>query len=229
MTIPSKRGYRYVPLTALLLLLVALSAVVILPGCGEKEAAVDKEKEAVTEDGGDEEVEDDADEQEMEDWESVDLEWEYTDEVHGFSVSYPEDWECEVNEFGDGCYISSDVCRVSVFGEYNTEGETPEERLERYVSLNEFDLGVPTDRDPSTLTTGTFDGADYVYDFWVSEVSSSRPFSFNESAEGYLYDEAMYVEKDGKLYGFLATYPVDGVDEIGPIVEAMINSFMLPE
>lgn len=237
--ISSRYGrYRKI-LVAVLLLLVALSITIILPGCGgdntvvETEKQEEKEEETIPEDEVEEEEEEEdeetsdswEEEEEEENGESVELGQEYTNYLFGFSVAYPDDWECVETENGDGCNITYRLddggllANATVFGEYNLDGITPEERVDAYAETVESVHSRPIERDSSTLTVDTFNGAEYAIDYWISELESGVR----------LYEDVMFVTEGDKIYGFLAAYPVELVDEIDPIVAAMINSFTLIE
>ncbi|MDY6795787.1 MAG: hypothetical protein SWK76_11030 [Actinomycetota bacterium] len=163
--------------------------------------------------------------EEEEDEECVELGQEYTNPLFGFSISYPDGWDLEETEDGKGCTIRSTLdgdvmlVAVSVLGEYNLDEAKPEELVDEYADTVESIVGSTIERDPFTLTLGTFDGAEYAIDYWSSE----------SDLGAYLYDDVMFVAKGDKLYGLLATYPVEFVDVVDPIVSAMIDSFKLLE
>lgn len=218
--------YRHVLFAVSLLLLVTLSVPVALAGCGEKGPAVQTEQEEKeTEPGVEEDQEEtsgeeyEEEEYEEEEGETVELGAEYINDhsLYGFSVSYPEDWECEVVEGGTGCKITNpgetSFFQILIWGEPRA-GATPEEKIEEYAA--KVSENWPIERDPSTLVSGTFDGAEYAYDYWSAETSV-----------GFDYHDVMYATDDYRLFGFLSISPADKVEEYGPLVEAMIDSFAL--
>lgn len=219
---------RYRRILAVVLLLLSLTAALALAGCGGEKTAVEtqeEETETVEEDEGTEDENSDWREEEEENEEYAGLGREYTNNLFGFSVAYPDDWELEETEDGKGCTMRSTLdgdvllVSVSVFGEYNLDEQKPEELVDDYAEIVESVAGGPIERDPSTLTLGTFDGAEYAIDYWSSE----------SDLGAYLYDDVMFVVKGDKLYSFVATYPVEFVDEVDPIISAMIDSFALLE
>ncbi|MDY6796583.1 MAG: hypothetical protein SWK76_15090 [Actinomycetota bacterium] len=215
-------------------LLLALTTALILPGCGGDDAAVETEEETgvtapkyETEEGEDDSqpVEEDEDYEPVEEEEAVELSAEYTNDIYGYSLSYPGGWECEEVEKGNGCCISQpgNDYFVALAWALPSEGKSAQEWLDHlYTTVkNEYGAGGTgvwmIERDPSNAVSDTYDGADYMYEYWTYEAAG----------EEYYYDVMVMVD-GGEVFYFTAQYPVDQVDEIDPIVGAMLDSFTLP-
>lgn len=222
-------------LIAVLLLLVALSVAVILPGCGGNDAVVETEdgeeteEETAPEDEVEEENEETSDsweeEEEGDDGESVELGQEYTNDMYGFSVAYPDGWECVETENGNGCSISDpgNELFIALAWALPDEGKTAMDWLDHLYTTVESTHGASgtgnwlIERDPDNIVNETLNGADYIYQYWTYEAAGAD----------YYYDVMVMVE-GGEAFFLTAQYPADDVDEIDPIVGAMIDSFTLP-
>ncbi|MDY6796584.1 MAG: hypothetical protein SWK76_15095 [Actinomycetota bacterium] len=209
-------GFRPMLVALCILLLVALALVVALGGCGEGQEAVDtedREEETATVD------EDEDDSLEEENGEYVELDEEYTNEMYGYSLSYPSSWGLTEILNGHGCSITDpehEDWEVLAWGDPALD-KTPEEWLDEQYNM--MSAVFDAERDPSTLDVGTFDGYEYAYDYWTTYVPAG---------DYSRYYEVFVMESGGEIFFVTGDYPVDDVEEAEPIVIGIMDSLTPP-
>lgn len=204
-------------IAALLVALVAVVPMVVLAGCGGGNTEEVQETEKTSEETGEYDEDDTEDETESD---TVELGMEYTNDKWYFNISFPEEWECTEILNGSGCSITDpehEKWEVLAWSE-PAQGKTPDDYINEYYTM--MSTAFDTDREDSSLETGTFDEEPYAYDYWTRLV----PVNNNEES---LY-EMFVVERDNKLFVVTADYPADELDEAEPYMIEIFDSFELP-